>query len=148
MVCCICQVNEKPECTPLKYMISWKDRIRKDHVYKVIMTLDYKTYDINTATCGCPADKSTTASCKHVGALCYALVEFCTLGKISDFLSCTNKLQAWNRPKPKKVNPIPMTDFFLREKWKLLKSMKRSRASHSMINDHLLPKYAIHCWKT
>ena len=127
MVCCICQVNEKPECTQLKYMKSWKDRVRKDHVYKVIMTLDYKTYDINTATCGCPTGKSTTASCKHVGALCYALVEFCTLGKIPDFLSSTNKLQAWNRPKPKKVNPIPMKDFFSKRKMEVTKKHEKKQ---------------------
>ena len=89
--------------------------MRKDRVYKVIMTLDCKTYDIITATCGCPAGKGTTASCKHVGALCYALVEFCTSGKMPDFLTCTDKLQAWNRPKPKKVNPIPVTDFSKRK---------------------------------
>ena len=47
--------------------------MRKDRVYKVLMTLDCKTYNINTATCGCPAGKGPTASCKHVGALCYAL---------------------------------------------------------------------------
>ena len=32
-----------------------------------------------------------------------------------DFLTCTDKLQAWNRPKPKKVNPIPLTDFSKRK---------------------------------
>ena len=72
----------------------WKDRVRKDRVYKVIMTLDCKTYDINIATCGCPAGKGTTTSSRHVGALCYALVEFCTSGKIPDFLNCTDKLHA------------------------------------------------------
>ena len=76
---------------------------------------DCKTYDIITATCGCPAGKGTTASCKHVGALCYALVEFCTSGKMPYFLTCTDKLQAWNRPKPKKVNLIPVTDFSKRK---------------------------------
>ena len=45
--------------------------MRKDRVYKVIMTLDCKTCDIITAACGCPAGKCTTASCKHEGALCY-----------------------------------------------------------------------------
>ena len=89
--------------------------MRKDRVYKVIMSFDCKTYDINTATCGCPAGKGPTASCKHVGALCYAFVEFCTSGKLPDFLTCTDKLQAWNKPKPKKVNPIPVTDFCKRK---------------------------------
>ena len=43
------------------------------------------------------------------------LWSFCTSGKIPDFLTCTDKLQAWNRPKPKKVNPIPVTDFSKRK---------------------------------
>ena len=34
---------------------------------------------------------------------------------MSDFLTCTDKLQAWNRPKPKKVNPIPVTDLSKRK---------------------------------
>ena len=85
--------------------------MKKDCIYKVMMILDCKTCDINAATCGCPAGKGPVASCKHVGALCYALIEFCTSGKLPNFLTCTDKLQAWNKPKPKKVNPIPVTDF-------------------------------------
>ena len=89
--------------------------MRKDRIYKVMMILDHSTSDINATTCGCPAVKGPVASCKHVGALCYALVEFCTSGKLPSFLTCTDKLQAWNRPKPKKVDPIPVTDFTKRK---------------------------------
>ena len=45
--------------------------------------------------------------------LCF--VEFCISGKLRDFLTCTDKLQAWNKPKPKKVNPIPVTDLSKRK---------------------------------
>ena len=89
--------------------------MRKDRIYKVMMILDRKTCDINAVTCGCPAGKGPVASCKHVGALCYAFVEFCTSGKFPDFLTCTDKLQAWNKPKPKKVDPIPVTHFTKRK---------------------------------
>lgn len=33
-----------------------------------------------------------------IGALCYALEEFSHLGKFPEFLTCTDKLQEWNRP--------------------------------------------------
>ena len=72
----------------------------KDRVYKQSMSLNSKTLDIPGAHCGCPPGKGPTASCKHIGALCYAFVEFCTSGKLPNFLTCTDQLQAWNRPRP------------------------------------------------
>ena len=69
------------------------------------MSLDLKTFDVTAAICCCPAGKGLSASCKHIRALCYALVEFCTSGKLPDFLTGTEKLQAWNKPKTKKVEP-------------------------------------------
>ena len=89
--------------------------MRKDRIYKLIMSLDLKTFDVTAAVCGCPAGKGPSASCKHIGALSYALVEFCTSGKLPDFLTCTEKLQAWNKPKPKKVDPIPVEEFSQRK---------------------------------
>ena len=54
--------------------------------------------------------------------LCF--VQFCTSGKLPGFIACTNKLQAWNRPKPKKVDPIPVTDFTKR-KIKITKKVEK-----------------------
>ena len=68
--------------------------MRKDQVYKQSMCLNWKTLDITGAYCGCPAGKGPTASCKDIGALCYAFVEFCTSGKLPNFLTCTDKLQS------------------------------------------------------
>ena len=45
-------------------------------VYKILLSLHNSSYDIATACCGCPAEKGPTASCKHIGALCYALASF------------------------------------------------------------------------
>jgi len=40
------------------------------------MSLDLKAFDVTAAVCGCPAGKGPSASCKHIGAPCYVLVEF------------------------------------------------------------------------
>ena len=89
--------------------------MRKDRIYNLQMSIDKNNFDITSASCDCPAGKGPTASCKHVGALCYALVEFCTSGKIPEFLTCTDRLQQWNKPRPKKVDPIPVAEFFKRK---------------------------------
>jgi len=57
------------------------------------MSLDLKTFDVTAAVCGRPVAKGPSASCKHIGALCYALVEFCTSEKLPDFLTCTESLE-------------------------------------------------------
>ena len=68
--------------------------MRKDRVYKILLSLHNSSYDIATACCGCPAGKGPTASCKYIGALCYALVSLCRLRTLPDFVSCTEKLQS------------------------------------------------------
>ena len=57
---------------------------------------------------GCPADEGPIASCKHIVAVCYAFVNYCACGKLLDFITCTQKLQEWSRPRSKKVQPIPI----------------------------------------
>ena len=84
--------------------------MRKDRVYKVVISLHKDSFDVVTAFCGCPAGKGPTASCKHIGALCYAVVSFCTLKRLPDFVTPTERLQEWNRPRPHKVEPIPVTE--------------------------------------
>ena len=44
-------------------------KMKKDHVYKVFLSLEATSWDIATAECGCPTGKGPNASCKHVGAL-------------------------------------------------------------------------------
>ena len=43
--------------------------MKKDVIYKVILAISKKSYDIEIAKCGCKAGKGPKASCKHVGAL-------------------------------------------------------------------------------
>ena len=58
--------------------------MKKDIVYKLVLSLNSKC-DIETANCGCKAGKGPKASCKHVGALCYAFAEFCGSVQLPDF---------------------------------------------------------------
>jgi hypothetical protein len=85
-----------------------------------------QTMDIVTAECWCPAGNGPSASCKHVGAMCYALAEFSWYGRTPDFLTCTEKLQSWNQPHPKKLDAIPVADLSLRKNEILRKEKKRS----------------------
>ena len=84
--------------------------MKKDRVYKVIISLCKSTWDILSAACGCPGGCGPVASCKHIAALCYAFCSFCEHGVLPDFLTCTDKLNEWNRPRSKKVNPILVSD--------------------------------------
>ena len=90
--------------------------MRKDRIYKLRLVLDLLSLDIIGAECGCPAGKGPCASCKHICALCYAIEEFSRLKKIPDFLTCTDKLQQWNRPRPKKLEVIPVTSLSSRRR--------------------------------
>ena len=49
-----------------------------------------------------------SGSCKHIAALCYAFSDFCKCGSVPEFLTCTDKLQSWNKPRGRKVNVIPV----------------------------------------
>ena len=72
--------------------------MRKDCVYKLILVLGKVSFDVLEAECGCPAGKGPHASCKHIGALCYALEECSRFGKCPEYITCTEKLQNWNKP--------------------------------------------------
>ncbi len=82
--------------------------MRKDRIYSLNLALNNKLYDIVYASCSCPAGKGPNGSCKHIGAFCYAFCDFCKCGNIPDFLTCTDKLQSWNKPRGRKVDPIPV----------------------------------------
>ena len=103
--------------------------MRKDRIYKLFLFLDLNTSDIISAECGCPAGKGPCASCKHIGALCYALEEFSRLGKLPEFLTATEKLQEWNRPRPKTLTMIPVADLAARSSDILLREGKGSSLS-------------------
>ena len=84
--------------------------MKKDRLYKVVLLLDsISGGNVVSAECGCPAGKSPHASCKHVGALCYALEEYSRIGKNDhEYLTCTDRLQEWNKPRQKGLDPLPV----------------------------------------
>ena len=67
-----------------------------------------KSLDIVNAECGCPAGCGPCASCKHIGALSYALADFFRILTAQEVSTCTDRLQQWNQPRGRKVNPIPV----------------------------------------
>ena len=82
--------------------------MKKDRVYSLNLALNDSSYDIVYGKCGCPAGMGPSGSCKHIGALCYAISDFCKYGSTPDFLTSTDKLQSWNKPRGRKVQPIPV----------------------------------------
>ncbi len=61
--------------------------------------------EITFATCGCPAGLGPMGSCKHIAALCYALEEFSRLKTTHEFVASTSKLQTWNQPRKRTLEP-------------------------------------------
>ena len=84
--------------------------MKKKVQYKLALTISGKTAAITRAECGCPAGEGPLATCKHIGAFCFTLEEFCRLGRTRGFLTCTDQLQSWNQPKPAKPVMIPVTE--------------------------------------
>ena len=81
--------------------------MRKDWVYCVQMALKSSSCDI-AGKCGCPAGCGPTGSCKHRGALSYAFADFLRFRRSPKYQTCREKLQLWNYPHARKVQPIPV----------------------------------------
>lgn len=71
--------------------------MKKTVLYKLRVAFD-NNHDIIFATCGYPAGRGPTASCKHIGILCYLVEEACRLNSAVDYTSCTSALQTWHQP--------------------------------------------------
>ena len=99
--------------------------MRKDWVYNILMKLNNRSFEIRSTHCGCPAGRGPGASCKHIAAFCYALEEFARLKQLPDLLSCTDKLQTWNQPRSRKLQPIPVENLRSR-KHEIMPPKKRS----------------------
>ena len=80
---------------------------------------------------GGPAGKGPHASCKHVAALCYALEEYSRFRQLPDFLTCTDKLQEWNRLRPKNLDIISVANLSSRRQEILKKKGKENSPSPS-----------------
>ena len=64
--------------------------MRKDRTCKVVFSLSNGKWDINGASCGCPAGKGPRATCKHIEALSYLFQSFCGNSTIPEFLFALN----------------------------------------------------------
>ena len=62
-----CRIYIRANCLP---------EMRKDRTYKIIIGLEEKGLDILYAVCHSPAGQGPSASCEHIAALCFGLVEF------------------------------------------------------------------------
>lgn len=116
-VCCINEfIYFKARCAP---------EMKKDRTYKLNLALSSENYDIVHGSCECPAGKG---SCKHIGAMSFALADFFKLGSTPGFLTCTDKLQQWNHPRGRRVDPVPVDQIDARRR-ELLPS---KRAAHQV----------------
>ena len=80
--------------------------MRKDRMYTTVIVLHNSTAHIASAHCTCPAGLS--GCCNHVTATLYCLEEYIYSGLYEDDLKgCTDKLQKWNQPRKRNVEPRP-----------------------------------------
>ena len=77
--------------------------MKKNTKYDVLIVLSIHTAHVRTAICVCPAGLS--GCCNHITATLYCIEEYFRL-KLNeeDQKGCTEKLQVWNQPKPKRVD--------------------------------------------
>ncbi|CAF5138744.1 unnamed protein product, partial [Rotaria sp. Silwood1] len=62
-----------------------------------------KPADILQSTCQCVAGKGERAACKHVAALCFALLDY---DENKLYEACTERLQQWHQPTRKSSKPM------------------------------------------
>ena len=82
--------------------------MKKAIIYNIRAAFD-KSCDVVFATCGCPAGLGPTCSCKHYGAFCYFIEEFCRNRSANAlYTSSTSSLQQWNQPRKRSSSPHPI----------------------------------------
>ena len=79
--------------------------MKKCETYSIELSQHKVSTDIQSASCGCTAGCGPKGSCKHIAALCYALEEFCRIKKTQEYTACTSKLQEWNQPRKRTLDP-------------------------------------------
>ncbi|CAF3438753.1 unnamed protein product [Rotaria sp. Silwood2] len=63
--------------------------------------------DILEGICECVAGSGQRSACKHLAALCFALLDY-DQNKLYE--ACTERLQEWHQPTRRSTNPIPLLD--------------------------------------
>ena len=80
--------------------------MKKDKMYNVFTVLSKLSAKVKTAFCVCPAGLS--GCCNHITATLYCVEDYFRSGMDEeDKKGCTEKLQAWNQPRSKKVDARP-----------------------------------------
>ena len=79
-------------------------RFTQNKTYSIRIAINNSNADIVHAQYGCVAGRGPTGSCKHTGAMCYALVDFCCISQPRDHVSCTSRLQTWNQPRKRTLD--------------------------------------------
>lgn len=65
--------------------------------------------------CSCAAGRGPVATCKHIAAVLFGLEEFSRLGFTKETVTCTERLQQWNRPHAKKIVPMSVPEMDCRK---------------------------------
>ena len=89
----------------ISYRAKCLPEMKKTEVYGIELSQHIQSGDILTALCGCTAGHGPKGSCKHIGALCYALEEHYRIKTVQQYTACTSKLQEWNRPRKRTLDP-------------------------------------------
>ena len=82
-------------------------------MYSISMALSSSSQEIMQAKCGCPAGCGPHGNCKHIAALCYALVDFSGFNTTPEYWTPTDVLQKWNQPCKQHLELIPVHDLGL-----------------------------------
>ncbi|CAF4098309.1 unnamed protein product [Rotaria sp. Silwood2] len=94
----------------IKRKISAKCRaqMKKSVIYEMHMIINInRPADIIESTCQCVAGKGGRAACKHIAALCFALLDY---DEKRMYEACTERLQQWHQPSRKSSNPMNVLD--------------------------------------
>ena len=104
--------------------------MKKDTLYKISLIIN-ENGDITQATCGCPAGLGPCGTCKHIGALCYALDEYTKIKQTRSPDSCTSHLQKWNQPRKRRLDAQSVSNIkFVKHEYG-----KKKRDTTSMVYD-------------
>jgi len=88
--------------------------MRKDRIYATKIFFCESTASVVSAYCTCTA--GLCGCCNHITATLYYLEEYINMGLCEDELvGCTDRLQAWIKPRKKNVEARPTDDVVLRK---------------------------------
>ena len=86
--------------------------MRKDRIYNVTVIIQESNARVVIAYCTYPA--GLAGCCNHVTATLYCLEDYVGLGlREEEELGCTSRLQTWNQPRKRNVEPHPTDDVTL-----------------------------------